>query len=81
MPSMLPRQSAPCSFWLPRVFCVRAVPAEQPTATGASAGLVDPQKKAYSEQLTRVADPMCDEAVADVFQRKQGAAVNEALRG
>ncbi|GHH43796.1 hypothetical protein [Streptomyces candidus] len=57
------------------------MPAEQPTATGASAGLVDPQKKAYSEQLTRVADPMCDEAVADVFQRKQGAAVNEALRG
>ncbi|WP_449480609.1 oxygenase MpaB family protein [Streptomyces avidinii] len=33
------------------------------------------------ERLRQIADPPCDEAIADVFERGQGAAVNEALHG
>ncbi|WJY35459.1 oxygenase MpaB family protein [Streptomyces sp. P9-2B-1] len=54
----------------------RAVAAAQRPGTA-----VDPKEKEYLEQLTLLADPVCDEAVADLFQRGQGAAVNEAMRG
>lgn len=47
-------------------------------ATGAE---VDAQEKAHLEGLKQVADPPCDEAIADAFRRGQGAAVNEALKG
>ncbi|MGW1767366.1 transposase [Streptomyces sp. NPDC002073] len=46
-----------------------------------AAASVDPQEKAYLEHLTQVADPACDEAVAEVVRLGQGAAVNEALKG
>ncbi|MCM1965130.1 oxygenase MpaB family protein [Streptomyces sp. G1] len=42
---------------------------------------VDSQEKAHLEGLKQVADPLCDEAISDVFRRGQGAAVNEALKG
>ncbi|WP_329447785.1 hypothetical protein OG906_33550 [Streptomyces sp. NBC_01426] len=31
--------------------------------------------------MKRIADPECDEAVTEAFERGQGAAVNEALKG
>ncbi|WP_326770391.1 DUF2236 domain-containing protein (plasmid) [Streptomyces sp. NBC_01591] len=46
-----------------------------------TAAEADPQEKAYLESLTQIADPPCDEAVTDLFQRGQGTAVNEALKG
>ena len=42
---------------------------------------VSPEEQAHLEGLKQIADPPCDEAVADAFQRGQGAAVNEALKG
>ncbi|WP_371591700.1 oxygenase MpaB family protein [Streptomyces virginiae] len=56
---------------------VTAVPRPSP----ALAPEVDAQEKAFLEGLKQVADPPCDEAVADAFKRGQGTAVNEALKG
>ncbi|MFD4910787.1 oxygenase MpaB family protein [Kitasatospora purpeofusca] len=58
-----------------------ARPARSTAPSRATDTEVDPQEKAHLEGLKELADPPSDKAVADVFERGQGAAVNEALHG
>ncbi|GHA43479.1 hypothetical protein GCM10010329_77950 [Streptomyces spiroverticillatus] len=62
----------------PATASARVAPNREPLRTVAE---VDPKERAHLERLKQLADPPCDEAVADVFRRGQGAAVNEALKG
>ncbi|MEV4613134.1 oxygenase MpaB family protein [Kitasatospora sp. NPDC049258] len=55
--------------------------ASGPGSARATAAEVDPRERAYLESLKQIADPQCDEAVTEAFERGQGAAVNDALKG
>ncbi|MCY0961338.1 hypothetical protein [Streptomyces sp. H27-H5] len=55
--------------------------ASGPAPSPAAAADIAPEEKSYLEGLKRIADPECDEAVTEAFERGQGAAVNEALKG
>ncbi|MCX4690266.1 DUF2236 domain-containing protein [Kitasatospora purpeofusca] len=55
--------------------------ASRPGASRSTAADIDPQEQSFLQGLKQIADPQCDEAVAEAFERGQGAAVNEALKG
>lgn len=55
--------------------------ASGPASSRVTADDIAPEEKSYLEGLKQIADPQCDEAVAEAFERGQGAAVNEALKG
>lgn len=55
--------------------------ASGPTPSRATAADAVSEERALLEGLKQVADPQCDEAVTDAFERGQGPAVNEALKG
>ncbi|WP_449480640.1 oxygenase MpaB family protein [Streptomyces avidinii] len=59
----------------------RATEGTAPLPSRATAADVAPEERAFLEGLKQIADPQCDEAVSEAFERGQGAAVNEALKG